>query len=187
MTETELVKKLRSSEAHQVLNDLYDYFPIIRRLISQENGTESDAQDAFQESIWVLYQNCQKPDFQLTASVKTYLSAVSLNQWRKKKRSTQKEWTTDTIPEPSNWDMEAENKTEAEAEMEWVAEKILEKLGEPCSEVLKHYYYLKLSMQQIAEKMGYSSEHSAKTQKYKCLERAKKLAQMLFKTPLLKV
>lgn len=35
---------------------------------------------------------------------------------------------------------------------------------------------MKFNMKTIADKLGYNSVNTAKTQKYKCLERAKKLA-----------
>ena len=47
-------------------------------------------------------------------------------------------------------------------------------LGEPCSELIKDFYINKLSMEQIAEKFGYTNADNAKTQKYKCLQRLKK-------------
>lgn len=181
MTDPKLLTLLRTAQPQAALNQLYDYFPTVRNLVLREGGTEEDAKDAFQESVWVLYQNCQKPDFQLSASIKTYLSAVSMNQWRKKKRNTKKEISKDSFPESADQQGFTQETIEQEAEMELLAEKILEGLGDSCSKILKAYYYLKLSMREIAESLGYSSENSAKTQKYKCLERAKNLAKTLFK------
>jgi RNA polymerase sigma factor (sigma-70 family) len=54
-------------------------------------------------------------------------------------------------------------------------EEALKKLGEPCRTILEDYYIQKLSMNQIAEKMGYTNADNAKTQKYKCLNRLKKI------------
>jgi hypothetical protein len=53
------------------------------------------------------------------------------------------------------------------------AEKALETIGEKCWHILKAFYYEGLSMAKIALQFGFSSEKSAKNQKYKCLERAK--------------
>ena len=53
-------------------------------------------------------------------------------------------------------------------------------LGERCFGLLKLYYFEKLSMRSIAEAMGFGSDRSAKTQKYKCLERARKMAETQF-------
>jgi RNA polymerase sigma factor (sigma-70 family) len=53
-------------------------------------------------------------------------------------------------------------------------EQALEKLGEPCKTILTDYYFRKLSMQDIAEKMNYTNADNAKNQKYKCFNRLKK-------------
>ena len=51
----------------------------------------------------------------------------------------------------------------------------LQELGEPCSTLLKDFYIASLSMENIREKFGYTNADNAKTQKYKCLQRLKKL------------
>ena len=51
----------------------------------------------------------------------------------------------------------------------------LESLGEPCKTIIQDYYMHSLSMQDICEKFGYTNSDNAKTQKYKCLQRLKKL------------
>ena len=42
------------------------------------------------------------------------------------------------------------------------------------------FYYQKRSMKTIASELGFKSETSAKTQKYKCLEKARKLISSVF-------
>jgi RNA polymerase sigma factor (sigma-70 family) len=48
-------------------------------------------------------------------------------------------------------------------------------LGEPCKTIIEDFYIHSKSMQQICEKFGYTNADNAKTQKYKCLQRLKKL------------
>ena len=48
-------------------------------------------------------------------------------------------------------------------------------LGEPCRSLLRAYYHDDKSMQQIAVAFGYTNPDNAKTQKYKCLTRLKKI------------
>ena len=50
----------------------------------------------------------------------------------------------------------------------------LELLGEPCKTLIQDFYIHKKSMDEIAEKFGYTNADNAKTQKYKCLQRLKK-------------
>ena len=51
----------------------------------------------------------------------------------------------------------------------------LQNLGEPCKTLIKDFYIKNLSMKDIQEKFGYTNTDNAKTQKYKCLQRLKKL------------
>ncbi|HLR49439.1 MAG TPA: hypothetical protein VK076_02575, partial [Candidatus Sphingobacterium stercoripullorum] len=53
--------------------------------------------------------------------------------------------------------------------------KALDLLGEPCKSVIISFYLKDKTMKEISLKMGYSNSDSAKNQKYKCLQRLKKL------------
>jgi RNA polymerase sigma factor (sigma-70 family) len=56
-----------------------------------------------------------------------------------------------------------------------IMESALLQLGEPCKTIIEDYYMQSKSMQEICEKFGYTNADNAKTQKYKCLQRLKKL------------
>ena len=56
-----------------------------------------------------------------------------------------------------------------------VMESALAKIGEPCKSLLEAYYLQKKSMPEIADFFGYTNADNAKTQKYKCLVRLKKI------------
>ena len=51
----------------------------------------------------------------------------------------------------------------------------LQLLGEPCKTIMEDFYIHNRSMQEICERFGYTNADNAKTQKYKCLQRLKKL------------
>jgi RNA polymerase sigma factor (sigma-70 family) len=51
----------------------------------------------------------------------------------------------------------------------------LSQLGEPCKTIIEEFYLHNKSMQDICEQFGYTNADNAKTQKYKCLQRLKKL------------
>jgi DNA-directed RNA polymerase specialized sigma24 family protein len=54
-------------------------------------------------------------------------------------------------------------------------DRALNSLGEPCKSLLEGYYLKKMNMAELAEGFGYTNADNAKTQKYKCLMRLKKL------------
>jgi hypothetical protein len=61
-------------------------------------------------------------------------------------------------------------------------EKALGNLGEPCKTLLEAFYLNKKTMQEIATAFGYTNAENAKTQKYKCLLRLKKIFFTQYKT-----
>ena len=51
----------------------------------------------------------------------------------------------------------------------------LNALGEPCRSIIEDFYIRDFSMESISDKFGYTNSENAKNQKYKCLQRLKKL------------
>jgi RNA polymerase sigma factor (sigma-70 family) len=79
---------------------------------------------------------------------------------------------------------ETETFLEIENEMEDVEEKeqlfqqmamALDELGEPCRSIIEGFYFNSQTMDEIRDKFGYTNTDNAKNQKYKCLQRLKKL------------
>jgi DNA-directed RNA polymerase specialized sigma24 family protein len=54
------------------------------------------------------------------------------------------------------------------AEREKIIARCIEQLGETCKKVLMYYYFDEMSMQDIADKLGFANTDTAKTKKYKC-------------------
>jgi DNA-directed RNA polymerase specialized sigma24 family protein len=50
-----------------------------------------------------------------------------------------------------------------------------DQLGDPCHTLLDLFYYQKKSMEEITVELNYKNTDSAKNQKYKCIERLRKL------------
>ena len=47
----------------------------------------------------------------------------------------------------------------------------IDELGDTCKKILNYHYFDGLSMQDIAEKLGYANTDTAKTKKYKCKQK----------------
>lgn len=170
-----IVSQIRSGN-ERVLHELYRlHFPMIRRMILANNGSEQEAKDVYQDAVISFYERCQQIDFTLTCKISTYLYAVSRRLWLK--RLGEKKWTSvalsdvEIFPELEN---EMENIDSYDMNISRMQE-ALDKLGEPCNGVLLDFYFGKHSMEDIATKYGYSGTDTAKNQKYKCLQRLKKL------------
>jgi RNA polymerase sigma factor (sigma-70 family) len=177
LEEEKLLLKGLGANDKQAIEAIYkDNYNTIQSLIINNSGTADDARDIFQEAMIVLYEKAQSPDFELTSQLKTYLYSVCRRLWLKRLSQMQRynngqlEQMEETIP--------------VEEELEWhekrnadftVMETAMSKIGEPCKSLLEAYYIQKKQMQQIAADFGYTNADNAKTQKYKCLMRLKKL------------
>src|SRR5690606_1438568 len=151
------------------------YLPMVVQMISQNSGDEDDAKDIFQEAVMVLYDRINQGNFVLTSKLKTFLYSVCRRLWLKKlNKNDRVSFNTQDHEElvPIDDDLfEYQQKEEQFVLME----QSLHLLGEPCQTIISDFYLKNMSMQEICEKFGYTNTDNAKTQKYKCLQRLKKL------------
>lgn len=144
-------------------------------LICSNSGTEQEAKDIYQEAVIAFYERAQQPGFELTCKIKTYLYAVCRRLWLK--RLAEKKRFSISIPETETFqgvDAEMDAAEAGEANFKRMSES-LHALGEPCKSIIEDFYIHNFSMEIISEKFGYTSADNAKNQKYKCLQRLKKL------------
>lgn len=158
-----------------------DNFPVIQSFVIKNNGTADEAKDIFQETMIVLFEKVCSGNFELNCQLKTYLYSVSRRLWLKRLQQLKRfnrntEHSEETVPVEE--DMELHEKKDADFKM---METALRKIGEPCKSLLEAYYLQKKHMQEIAVDFGYTNADNAKTQKYKCLVRLKKLFFTQFK------
>ena len=173
---SDILLQLRNGDNKKAIAKLYEAYPMIRQFICTHGGNDADAQDVFQEALLVFYRNAQKPTFELTCAASTYLYSVTRFIWKDwlKKKNREILIEEDNRVIPIDFDDSLQQKEEALQQSKLLS-KIISKLGQKCQQILKSYYYQRMSMQEIAQKFGYGSTNSAKTQKYKCIERAKKM------------
>jgi RNA polymerase sigma factor (sigma-70 family) len=173
---TNIVEQLRSGNNQKAIAELYKAFPGIYKFIRNNGGDEADAQDVFQDALLVLYRNAQKTEFVLTCAPGTYLYSVSRFLWKDVLKKRNKEIKLDyEIKRDEVVESDVERFQEQQLQTNKLA-RVMQQLGEKCKLLLQAYYYKKMSMKDIAQSFEYSSVNSAKTQKYKCIERAKKIA-----------
>jgi RNA polymerase sigma factor (sigma-70 family) len=160
------------NNSEDALNKLYTgYFPMVLQFILNNNGDEDDAKDVYQECIIILYNKIKTGEFELTSKLKTYIYSVSRRIWLKKLSQQSKKSNNVTEFE----DIAAVEVHEAKDLQFEKMGSALANLGEPCKTIIQDFYINNLSMQDISEKFGYTNTDNAKTQKYKCLQRLKKL------------
>ncbi|MXV51194.1 sigma-70 family RNA polymerase sigma factor [Pedobacter sp. HMF7647] len=165
---------LKGSE--ETLNQLYKaYFPMVLQFILSNTGDDDDAKDIYQETIIVLYNKIKSGNFQLSSKLKTFIYSVARRLWLKK--LSQKSRSSNNIKDfedilPVEDDLESYEEKDRQFKK---IETALSQIGEPCKTILEDFYMQSKSMQDICEKFGYTNADNAKNQKYKCLQRLKKL------------
>lgn len=148
---------------------------MILQMVLSNNGNEDDAKDIYQEGIIILYNKVKSGDFELTSKLKTYIYSVCRRIWLKKlnqrgKKEVELKDVHDYLPVEN--DIELHEMRDLQFSK---MEESLLMLGEPCKTIIQDFYMQNKSMQEICEKFGYTNAENAKTQKYKCLQRLKKL------------
>ena len=172
---------IRASE-DGALNHLYKVgYPIVRNLVLKNSGRLEDVDDILQEGIIVFYEKIRSADFKITCSITTFIYSVCRNQWLKalKKKSLNIAFS-DTHETFEIDDNELDNEAVLN-ERQHSLKEALNKLGDPCRSILMFFYYEKLSMDKISERLGYTNADNAKTQKYKCLNRLKSMMVITIK------
>jgi RNA polymerase sigma factor (sigma-70 family) len=148
---------------------------MILQLIINNNGNQDDAKDIYQEAMIVLYDKIKRGDFELSSKLKTFIYSVCRRLWLKK--LSQKSRFFGDINDYEDF-IAVENDIEEHEEKDKMFSQMnfsLLGLGEPCKTIIEDFYIKGLSMQIICEKFGYTNADNAKTQKYKCLQRLKKI------------
>lgn len=186
LTDDELLAGLAKG-SDTALGQLYRrYFPMVLHLIISNSGSEDEAKDIFQEALVVLYEKVSEGSLELNCQVKTYLYSVSRRLWLKqltrKGRYSLFDTERDLIDAEPTVTLENDLTEHELRDVQFdVMEESLGKLGEPCRTLIEDFYIRHLSMQEITEKFGYTNPDNAKTQKYKCLQRLKRLFFSVYK------
>lgn len=162
-------------EVLKELKILYKKWPSVRHFLSTYGCHEQNAEDIFQEALLIYVRKKEDPSFHLSVEPFFYVRNVCKLLWYNQQRKQ------GNLP---TYDLERDV---ASIEDEWfekemklsIVEKAIEQLGEQCQQLLHMFYVLGLKMVDIAEKIGLRNEKVAKTQKYRCIQKAKEHAESL--------
>jgi RNA polymerase sigma factor (sigma-70 family) len=143
--------------------------------VMKNSGSREDAEDVVQEAIIVYMEYTAKPGFKQTAKPETILFSLGRNIWlyqlRREKRMLMTEFAEVDAIEGID---ELEALVEKEDKLR-VMDHVLKDMGAKCLQLLEMFYFLKMDMTEIAEKLGFRNDKVAKAMKYKCLEQARQM------------
>ena len=138
------------------------------------NGTETQAQDIYQEAFLATWRNVEMGRFQPknANSIEGYLFRIVRNKWIDFLRSAKQNKTLPfkelTIAEEDNDERQEEDKL-----IDLVKEKFSE-LGESCRRLLTTFYYRQKPIKEIAAENNWT-EATTRNNKYRCLQKLKEL------------
>lgn len=172
MSDEEILQRIRKGD-ERAIDYLYKKnYRMMVNLIVKNNGTEEEAKDVFQEALIVFWRKAITNELVLTSKISTFIYSICQNLWRKeldrKTRLTYEDRDAVLLE-----DHDRQEKIE-------VIHKCINELGETCKKVLTYFYFDEMSMEDIAQKMGFSNSDTAKTKKYKCKIELDKKVKTLF-------
>jgi RNA polymerase sigma factor (sigma-70 family) len=179
MSDSELVHLVRSGDGSG-LSFVYEKYrrEFVSWIRKFSNCSLEEAQEYYQAATLILYENIVSHKVtDLQSSLKTYLFGIGKNltyQYHRKSKRLEKAKAEYMIEmEIAGDSLQALQK---EVDLNLV-NKALTLIGEPCHQLLDFFYFSKKSMEEISSSMGYKNPETAKNQKYKCMERLRKLVE----------
>ncbi|HAR19419.1 MAG TPA: RNA polymerase subunit sigma [Cytophagales bacterium] len=174
MNDQEILDRIKKGD-EAALDYLYKKnYKMMVNMIIKNNGSEDEAKDVYQEALLAFWTKAASGKMEMTSKISTYLYSICQNLWRKE-LSRKSKLTNEQKDGPQP------DKSE-ETERAKIINKCLNELGETCKKILYYFYYDELSMEDIAEKMGFANADTAKTKKYKCKKELDKLVKSRYST-----
>ena len=195
LSDTELVILIRQNQDY--LGEVYQRCKqnslFFMRKMTSNSLEDYELEDVYQDAILVLYEKIVGSNFELTASLQTYLNSVCRFQLLNKYKESQKltsyddydggDFDDDDGNENYRYDSritDTLDSIEDPKENQFTAiEKALEAMktaGGQCYEILTLFWYHKKSMAELTEYFGYSNADNTKNQKARCQKRLEKMA-----------
>jgi RNA polymerase sigma factor (sigma-70 family) len=176
-TDSEILAAIRDGNDKNAIKSLYDsVLPNVEYFVCSNSGSHEDAFDVFQDALIVFYKQVASGNFDVAKyKIHGFVYTISKNLWinvaKKKGRAIK-------------WERE-QNKHEHESsflekvvddERTMTLEKLFNSMDPKCVQLLTMSIYNKLSMREIAEKLGAVSEDTVKVQCHRC---RKKLSELV--------
>mgnify|MGYP003630544858 CR=1 FL=1 len=172
-----VIREDLKTEHNFTIGRLYnDNFNKISKYVLNNSGNIADAEDLFQDTMIVLIGKIRQEQFQLTASIDTYMYAISKNLWLKKLRDRKTQLPLENmqniIPQNSMMNVVENEKTYVER-----LKGYLQKITDHCYGLIRDFFFNQKAIEDIQEEYGYTTRHNAINQKYKCIKQIRKLKE----------
>jgi DNA-directed RNA polymerase specialized sigma24 family protein len=166
------INNVMTDERQMWFEQLYeDVFPLVAKFVAKRGGSFEDAKDIFHDSLVILYEKTRDARLPAGIAEDRYLVGIAKHLWLRKFREDHKMIRLDdmekSISLPEDYFDSSDNRLVG----------LLELTGRRCMELLRAFYYDNLGIREITNVFGFSSDHSASVQKFKCIEKIRDTVQ----------
>jgi DNA-directed RNA polymerase specialized sigma24 family protein len=145
-------------------------FPSVARLVSRLGGSLEEAKDIFHDALIIYWEQQSKNPGKIYGSEAGYILGIvknlCLRQYQRDKKVISLSDAEQEIPIPPDFYPTVRQRRLL---------RVLERAGKKCLDLLRSFYYQMVPLRKIARDFNYANEHSASVQKYKCLDKVKKV------------
>lgn len=172
LNKTKILTGLKKGDINTISYLYETVFSSVKGFIMNNSGTETDAEDIFQDGLVIVYDKIYNDTIELTCQFNTYLFSICKHLWLQQ-LSRKKKYPVDDFHETEHQDIaeEVENNY-----IQYKRDKLFHtcflKLSDICQKVLQ-LFFKKHSAYEIAEIMGYKSADYARKRKMKCKNKLK--------------
>lgn len=153
----------------KLFEEIYEKaFPWVAAFVSHMNGSLQDAKDIFQDSLVIFYEKSGEFEFKISTAPERYILGIAKHLWIKKYKGDSKTVSLTALESSISIPVDFFPTPHSIRLLQF-----LETTGKKCLDILREFYFENRTMRDLAEKLGYRTEHSAAVQKYKCLEKVR--------------
>lgn len=139
----------------------------VARYVSRSGGSLEQAKDIFHDAIIIYYEKCIGGNLKIEQSENAYILGIAKHLWLRTSGKEQNKAAMDYSevryipPDP--------------VANEKKLLQFVEQTGQRCLQLLRSFYFENTNMKKIAVDFGFNSDRSATVQKYKCIEKIRKV------------
>ena len=170
-SQEEIILGIKNNDSKIIRIFYQSQFKKVEQYVLANSGDPEEAKDIYQEAFVVLWKNVRAGKFlpENGTAIAGYLYQIAKNKWLDKLRGARNKVIVELDSNLSYQQEEIES--EAEEHHLWIVQEF-QNLGENCKEILKRFYFLKESMEQIATAFDWTPA-TARNNKYRCIQQLK--------------
>jgi RNA polymerase sigma factor (sigma-70 family) len=172
LTYREISEAINSGDDSKVLSYLYAHLlPKVRSHITRNGGNKEEAEDIFQDSIIILYQQVIDKKLKEIENIQGFLFQTTKNLWinRAKRKNRSNSLSEREADVQSDTPSAIDFLMTKEKQQAW--DELFGMLGEKCCTIIALHLYDQKSMEEIAQVLELSGANAAKTQHYRCKQK----------------